>query len=96
MKTTVIRENPIFAVSKPYTEDDFELYASDIKDAPIGFKWETHNQDCYPNCTCEWAESFEIIYKTKNGAAVLYRSEEAESFDYYHELEIELIWVELH
>lgn len=96
MNTNVIYENPIFAVSKPYPGRDFELYASDLKNAPVGYTWETGNQDRYPNRTCEWTESFEIVYKTENGVAVLYRSEEAETIDFYHASETELIWVELH
>lgn len=96
MKTTTIKEEPIFSVNKPYEGDDLEIYASDLKLAEVGKKWEAENQDCYPNRTCTWNVSFEVVYKNENGVGVLFRSEEAQSLDFYKPLETELIWVELH
>ena len=97
MKTITIMENPIFTVNKPYEGDDLEIYASDLKSAEVGKVWETENQDCYPNRTTVWTESFTVVYKDEKGVAVLYRSEEAgDGFNYYQPEEVEIIWVELH
>lgn len=96
MKTRTIKEEPILTVRKPYYGDDLEIFAADLKVAEVGKKWETENQDCYPNRTCMWNESFTVVYKDEKGVAVLYRSEEAKSFNYYQQETEEIIWVELH
>ena len=97
MKTTTIKENPILTVRKPYDGDDLEIFAADLKSAEVGKVWETENQDCYPNRTTVWTESFTVVYKDENGVAVLYRSEEAgDGFNYYQSEDVKLIWVELH
>ena len=95
METRTITEQPLLWVEKPYEGDDLKIYAADLKAAEVGTKWETENQDRYPNSTCVWAESFTVVYKDANGVAVLYRCEEACGLDYYHAEETELIWVEL-
>ena len=96
MKTRTIVEAPLFAVRKPYDGEDLEIYAADLKSAEVGAKWVTTNQDCYPNRTCDWEESFEVVYKNDLGVAILYHCEEATSCDYHHDEEVELIWVALH
>ena len=95
MNTRTITEQPLLSIEKPYEGDDLKIYAADLKAAEVGTNWETQNQDRYPNSTCVWTESFTVVYKDDNGAAVLYRSEEASGLDYYHAEETELIWVEL-
>ena len=96
MNTRTITEQPLLGIEKPYEGDDLKIYAADLKAAEVGTKWETENQDRYPNRTCVWVESFTVVYKDDNGVAVLYRCEEATGgLDYYHAEETELIWVEL-
>ena len=95
MNTRTIAEQPMLGIEKPYEGDDLKIYAADLKAAEVGTKWETQNQDRYPNSTCVWCESFTIIYKDENGVAVLYRCEEACGLDYYHPEQTELIWIEL-
>ena len=95
MEVFTIKEEPILRVSKPYEGDDLEIYASDLKNAEVGTVFETENQDTYPNRTAVWSESFTIVYKDEHGVAVLYRSEEALSLDFYNPEKVELLWVEL-
>ena len=95
MNTRTITEQPLLCVEKPYEGDDLKIYAADLRAAEVGTKWETQNQDRYPNSTAVWNESFEVVYKNDNGVAVLYRCEEASGLDYYHAEETELIWAEL-
>ena len=95
METRTIIEQQLLWVEKHYEGDDLKIYAADLKAASVGQKWETENQDRYPNRTCVWCESFTVVYKDANGVAVLYRCEEATGLDYYQPEETELIWVEL-
>ena len=95
MQTRTITELPLLVITKPYDGDDLEIYAADLKAAEVGQKWETENQDRYPNRTCTWLESFTVVYKDEHGVAVLYRCEEASGMDYYQPEETELIWLEL-
>ena len=95
MNTRTITEQPLLGIEKPYEGDDLKIYAADLKAAEVGTKWETQNQDRYPNSTCVWCESFTVVYKDANGVAVLYRCEEACGLDYYHPEQTELIWIEL-
>ena len=96
MKVNTIKEQPVFTVDKPYLGDDLEIYASDLKAAEVGKEWHTENQDCYPNRTCTWSESYKVVYKDDNGVAVLYHYDEATGRDYHQDEHNELIWVELH
>lgn len=41
MNTRTITEQPLLCVEKPYEGDDLEIYASDLKAASVGQKWET-------------------------------------------------------
>lgn len=95
MEVRTITEQPLLGIEKPYEGDDLKIYAADLKAAEVGQKWETENQDRYPNRTCVWTESFTVVYKDENGVAVLYRCEEASGNNYYQPEETELIWVEL-
>ena len=95
MNTKTITEQPLLGIEKPYEGDDLKISAADLRAAEVGTKWETENQDLYPNSTCVWTESFTVVYKDDNGVAVLYRCEEACGLDYYQPEETELIWIEL-
>ena len=51
METRTITEQPLLGIEKPYEGGDLKIYAADLKAAEVGTKWETENQDRYPNST---------------------------------------------
>lgn len=76
MKTQVIQEPPAFVLranSYDGREEDVEVSFADLRNAKVGDKWENH--DCH-NCGRDlFEESAEVVYKTEEGVAVLFRTE---------------------
>lgn len=91
MNVETIHEEPLLSVVKPYEGGNLEIYAADLKAAEVGTTWETENQDCFPNRTCTWCESFKVVYKDDHGVAILHRKEYCDGDDI-----VKLLWIELH
>lgn len=76
MKTQVIQEPPAFvlrAESCDGQEEDVEVSFTDLRNAKVGHKWENHDSH---NCGRDlFEESAEVVYKTAEGVAVLFRVE---------------------
>lgn len=74
MQTETIFEQPAFVLqarSDGGQEDDIEVSFLDLRNAKVGDKWE--NRDSH-NCGRDlWEESAEVVYKTAEGVAVLFR-----------------------
>lgn len=88
METKVIIERPILMLETVYG-DTLEIYASDLKAAEVGQTWSIENQDCCPNRTDWWIESYKVVYKDETGIAVLYQIEDTPEAS-------KLTWIELH
>ena len=98
MKTEVIVEQPIFNLETSDWDGSGELkvYAADLKKAKVGDTFVP-----YADTNCGRAvdtEMIEVVYKSDNGVAVLYRhygtTDSPNPVDW--EDEPKLIWVELH
>ena len=76
MKMEVIQEKPAFVLragSYNGQEEGVEVSFADLRNAKVGDKWE--NRDSH-NCGRDLFEgSAEVVYKTEEGVAVLFRAE---------------------
>lgn len=98
MNTNVVHETPVYSYETcwayDYPGDEsgiIELYADEVKNAPIGKVWSVSDVDKFPNANYEFEVSVKKVYQDENGVLLIEHVD-----DYRDSRTAEAIWVEFH
>lgn len=95
MQTTVVREEPVFTIVGANGWDGgrkiVSVSWSDLRNAHVGTRWEAHDPT---NCVrASRSEEAEVVYRSREGVAVLFRKLGTTDSPEPEPLEsVELVW----
>ena len=96
MNIEVVNESAVYYYETCWAYDQqdgskegiIELYANDVKTAPIGAVWSVEDTDRYPNANRWFTVSVTKTYQDANGVLLIERNRNEEC--------VKAIWIELH